>query len=110
MQCSLLHRKIANPSGRPMQSDNAGPSSGFPHDEKKQHADYRGAACLRGVQAALSERETASLFSSPFERDYLRAFAGASSQGFFQVCRTAMLLQEIIKGLIRKLLKCLHAF
>src|SRR5262245_13852041 len=110
MQCSLLHRKIANPSGRPMQSDNAGPSSGFPHDEKKIACRLSGCRVSPGVQAALSERETASLFSSPFERDYLRAFAGASSQGFFQVCRTAMLLQEIIEGLIRKLLKCLHAF
>jgi hypothetical protein len=90
-----------------MQSDNAGPSSGFPYDAKKQHADYRGAAWGAG---ALSESETASLFSSPLERDYLRAFAGASSQSFFQICRMAMLFQQIIEGLIRKLLKCLHAF
>jgi hypothetical protein len=89
-----------------MHTDNAGPPSGFPQGAKK-HADYRG-----GAHEAVSaqQHETASLFSSSLERDDLGAFAGASSQSLFQVCRTAMLSQEIIEGLIRQLLKCLHAF
>jgi len=91
-----------------MHADNAGPPSGFPQESKKQQADYRGAACTG--QTALSERGTASLFSSSLKRDDLRAFTGASSQSLFQVCWAAMLSQEIVEGLIRKLLKCLHAF
>jgi hypothetical protein len=47
-----------------MQTDNAEPSSGFPHDaKKKQHANYRGAVGTeRGVGSSQRTRNGATFF------------------------------------------------